>query len=96
MISVLQIRQGEKFKCLGEDQYFYMEKQEGDEMPQAVEFDDDDCDTVTQMKQLILEMTSYAAKDRPLAALIVKKTTFCYVRAHFYTDKANERPPPPK
>ena len=60
--------------CLGEEQYLYAEKQEGDEMPQAVEFDDDDCDEVTQMKQLILEMTSYCAKYRPSAAVVAKKT----------------------
>ena len=65
--------QGEKFVCLGEDQYLYVEKQEGDEMPQAVEFNDDDCDTVTQMKQLILEMTSYSAKDRPGADVVVDR-----------------------
>ena len=60
--------------CLGEEQYLYVEKKEGAEMPQAVEFDDDDCDAVTQIKQLILEMTSYNAKYRPSAAVVAKRT----------------------
>ena len=69
------MRQGEKFVCLGEEQYLYVAKQEGDEMPQAVEVYDDDGATVKKMKQLILKMTSYSAKDRPSADTIVKATS---------------------
>ena len=78
--SVIQMRQGEKFVCLGEDQYLYVAKQEGDEMPQAVEFDDEDEDVVKEIKQMILEMTSYNATDRPTAHAVVKKTAQMYER----------------
>ena len=69
---MLQIRQGEQGVCLGEDQYLYVTKQQGDEMPQAVDFSDDDCAVLRELKQLILRMTSYRAADRPSSRDIVK------------------------
>ena len=84
------MRQGEKFVCLGEDQYLYVEKQEGDEMPQALQFDDDDCDSVKQMKQLILEMTSYTSEDRPSSGAVFEKTLL-YQRS--FLQKVGNTPP---
>ena len=74
LFAVIQMRQGEKFVCLGEDQYLYVEKQQGDEMPQAVEFDDDDDDKVKEMKQLIHDMTSYRSSDRPSSREVAVRT----------------------
>ena len=68
------MRQGEKFVCLGEEQYLYMEKKEFNEMPQAVEFCEEDGESVKQMKQIILKMTSYNPKYRPQADVIVNRT----------------------
>ena len=55
-------------ESLGEE--MYEAHKSGDEMPAAVEFEDDDSSALQLVKQIILDMTSYAANERPNADYI--------------------------
>ena len=70
-ISVLLMRQGELQMGLGEEMYEAFKA--GTEIPQAVDFNDDDPPEVTQMKQLINTMTSYERGDRPTASHVLRE-----------------------
>ena len=65
MLPVLYIRQGIADEGLGEE--MYAAHKQGDEMPEAIEFTDEDSRKERDMKLLILDMTSYEPKDRPSA-----------------------------
>ena len=71
VISVLLMRQGELQMGLGEEMHEAFKA--GTEMPQAVDFNDDDPPEVTQMKQLINKMTSYERSDRPTASHVLRE-----------------------
>ena len=63
-VSVRQIRQCIAEEGLGEEMYEAFKN--GEKIPQAdVEITDDDLPQVRQMKELIVEMTAYEARDRP-------------------------------
>ena len=70
-ISVLLMRQGELEMGLGEEMYEAFKA--GTEMPQAVDFNDDDPPKLTQIKHLINEMTSYERSDRPTASHVLRE-----------------------
>ena len=66
--SVLLMRQGMTEEGLGEEMYEAYKR--GDKMPAAVDFEDDDSSALQLVKQIILDMTSYGANDRPNADYI--------------------------
>ena len=78
MLPVLYIRQGIADEGLGEE--MYAAHKLGEEMPEAVEFTDEDSPKELHMKQLILEMTSYEPKDRPTAKDAFHQVYAIYIR----------------
>ena len=75
---VLYIKDGIAEEGLGED--MYAAHKQGEEMPEVVEFTDDDSPKELEMKQLILEMTSYEARDRPSAKDVFYQVHTIYKR----------------
>ena len=75
---VLYIKDGIAEEGLGED--MYAAHKQGEEMPEVVEFTDDDSPKELEMKQLILEMTSYEPKDRPTAKDVFHQVYAIYIR----------------
>ena len=63
---------------LGEEMYEAHKKE--DEMPEAIEFTDEDSPKELEMKQLILEMTSYEPKDRPSAKDVFHQVYAIYIK----------------
>ena len=53
---------------------------QGEEMPVAIEFTDDDSSKEIEMKQLIVEMTSYEPKDRPSAKDVFHQVYAIYIK----------------
>ena len=75
---VLYIRQGIAEEGLGEEKYAAYKL--GGEMPEAIEFTDEDSPKELEMKQLILEMTSYEPKDRPSAKDVFYQAYAIYIK----------------
>ena len=69
MLAVLQMRQGERDFCLGED--MYDAHKAGDVMPQAADINDDDSDVMKEMKAVINEMTTFDPAKRPSAGTVL-------------------------
>ena len=60
-------------ESLGED--MYDAHKAGDAMPEAVELDDNDSYKINEMKELILQMTSYKPAERPSARDVYHQTS---------------------
>ena len=69
MLAVLQMRQGERDFCLGEDMYDAYKA--GEEMPQAADIDDDDSEVMKEIKGVINAMTTFDAAKRPSAGTVL-------------------------
>ena len=72
------IKQGNPLQGLGES--MNEARQFGHAMPQAVDVYEDDEPKVAEMKQLILHMTSFDARDRPSAPEVYHQTHALYIR----------------
>ena len=64
---------------LGEAMYL-AQHEEGATMPDAVEFNSDDSHSVRLMKELILEMTSFDANDRPTSSNVLHEVSSMFRR----------------
>ena len=63
------MRQGEAEMGLGEDMYDAVKK--GEELPVAVDFEDDDSAELRKIKELIVKMTSHVRTARPTATAVL-------------------------
>ena len=69
MLAVLQMRQGERDFCLGED--MYVAHKAGGEMPLAADIDDKDSADIKRIKSVINRMTTYESAERPSAEGVI-------------------------
>ena len=58
----------------------YAAHKAGEEMPDAVEFDDDDPPALREMKEMITAMTSYYPNKRLTSTEVYRKTGVVYAR----------------
>ena len=74
------MRERTKDPSLGEK--MYKAYKNGEKLPGLdAKIDDADCPAANDIKSLMLEMTSYHAKDRPPAAKIIQRVTAITVEA---------------
>ena len=78
VVTVSLIRQGCPSDGLGEDMYGVHKA--GEEMPDAVEFDDDDPPALREMKEMITAMTSYCPDKRLTSTEVYHQTRDLYLR----------------
>ena len=72
------IRQGDPHDGLGEE--MYAAHKAGKEMPDAVEYDDDDPPALKEMKNMITAMTSFYPDKRLTSTDVYHQTRDLYVR----------------
>ena len=58
----------------------YAAFKQGTEMPEVVEFTEQDSTKEKEMKDLILEMTSYRPEDRPTSTYVFRHAYVIYTR----------------
>ena len=72
------IRQGIAEEGIGEEMYAAFKQ--GSEMPEVVEFTQQDSVKDVEMKNLMLEMTSYDPEDRPSSTHVFRHANVIYER----------------